>query len=161
MKFTRLRRILSTRNICISTLIIMNNQDCIFCKIVAGDIPCFKIYETENVLSFLDIGPVNKGHALVIPKKHYKNIWDLPAELGAEIITAAQAVGKAIVEVTGADGMNILMNNNKAAGQLVFHAHFHLIPRFKDDGFKLWDQSEYDSMDEASTLAQKIEMMVR
>ncbi len=65
----------------------MNNQDCIFCKIVAGEIPCFKIYETENVLSFLDIGPVNKGHALVIPKVHYENIWDMPADLGKDIIT--------------------------------------------------------------------------
>lgn len=112
-------------------------------------------------MSFLDIGPVNKGHALVIPKNHYKNIWDFPAELGAEVLTAAQVVGDAIVKATGADGMNILMNNNAAAGQLVFHAHFHLIPRFKNDGFKLWKQSEYDNMDEASALAQKIEKMIR
>jgi histidine triad (HIT) family protein len=139
----------------------MNNQDCIFCKIVAGDIPCFKIYETENILSFLDIGPVNKGHALVIPKKHYKNIWDFPADLGTELITAAQLVGDAVVKATKADGMNILMNNNTAAGQLVFHAHFHLIPRFENDGFKLWDQSEYGSMDEALALAQKIEKMIK
>ncbi len=138
----------------------MNNQDCIFCKIVAGDIPCFKIYETENVLSFLDIGPVNKGHALVIPKAHYENIWDMPAELGKDIITAAQLAGSAIVKATGADGMNLLMNNNEAAGQLVFHAHFHIIPRFAEDGLKHWDQMEYNDMDEALALAQKIEKMI-
>ncbi|MBI9111114.1 HIT family protein [Maridesulfovibrio ferrireducens] len=139
----------------------MNNQDCIFCKIVAGDIPCFKIYETENILSFLDIGPVNKGHALVIPKGHYKNLWDIPADLGKELMTASQVVGDAIVKATGADGLNLLMNNNDAAGQLVFHAHFHLIPRFKDDGLKLWDQGEYNDMDEAMALAQKIEKMIK
>ncbi|WP_432738714.1 HIT family protein [Maridesulfovibrio sp. FT414] len=139
----------------------MSNQDCIFCKIAAGDIPCFKIYETEHLLSFLDIGPVNKGHALVIPKEHYKNIWDLPAELGGEIITAAQMAGDAIVKATGADGLNIIMNNNEAAGQLVFHAHLHLIPRFRDDGFKHWAQSQYDNMDEARALAQKIEKMIK
>ncbi|MFW5500506.1 MULTISPECIES: HIT family protein [unclassified Maridesulfovibrio] len=138
----------------------MSNQDCIFCKIVAGEIPCFKIYETDKVLSFLDIGPVNKGHALVIPKQHCENIWDLPAELGQDIITAAQLAGDAIVKATGADGLNLIMNNNEAAGQLVFHAHFHLIPRFKEDGFVHWSQSEYESMDEASALAQKIEKMI-
>ncbi|OEU71797.1 MAG: HIT family hydrolase [Desulfovibrio sp. S3730MH75] len=139
----------------------MNNQDCIFCKIVAGEIPCFKIYETENVLSFLDIGPVNKGHALVIPKVHYENIWDMPADLGKDIITAAQLAGDAIVKATGADGMNLLMNNNEAAGQLVFHAHFHIIPRFAEDGLKHWDQMEYNDMDEALALAQKIEKMIK
>ncbi|WP_031484462.1 HIT family protein [Maridesulfovibrio frigidus] len=138
----------------------MNNKDCIFCKIVAGEIPCFKIYETENVLSFLDIGPVNKGHALIIPKSHYENIWDMPADLGKDIITAAQLAGDAIVKATGADGMNLLMNNNSAAGQLVFHAHFHLIPRFTGDGLKHWGQMEYDDMDEALALAQKIERMI-
>lgn len=139
----------------------MNDQDCIFCKIAAGDIPCFKIYETDHILSFLDIGPVNKGHALVIPKAHYKNIWDLPSDLGKEIISAAQIAGDAIVKTTGADGLNLIMNNNKAAGQLVFHAHLHLIPRFNEDGLEHWGQSEYENMDEALALAQKIEKMIK
>lgn len=139
----------------------MNNQDCIFCKIVAGEIPCFKIYETDLVLSFLDIGPVNKGHALVIPKAHYNNIWDLPADLGKDLLSAAKVAGDAIVKSTGADGLNLIMNNNEAAGQLVFHAHMHLIPRFNGDGLRHWDQSEYESMDEALALAQKIEKMIK
>ena len=139
----------------------MNNQDCIFCKIVAGEIPCFKIYETDQILSFLDIGPVNKGHALIIPKEHYKNIWDLPSDLGKEIISAAQIAGDSIVKATGADGLNLIMNNNEAAGQLVFHAHLHLIPRFNEDGLTHWDQSEYENMDEAMVLAQKIEKMIK
>ncbi len=139
----------------------MNNQDCIFCKIVAGEIPCFKVYETDQILGFLDIGPVNKGHALVIPKVHYKNIWDIPAELGSEILSAAQIAGDAIVKATGADGLNLIMNNNEAAGQLVFHAHVHLIPRFNNDGLKHWGQNQYESMDEAQMLAQKIEKMIK
>lgn len=139
----------------------MNDQDCIFCKIVAGEIPCFKIYETDQVLSFLDIGPVNKGHALVIPKVHYKNIWDMPVDLGQEMLSAAQIAGAAIVRATDADGLNLIMNNNEAAGQLVFHAHLHLIPRFMDDGLKHWAQDQYESMDEAGALARKIEKMIK
>ncbi|WP_320171439.1 HIT family protein [Maridesulfovibrio sp.] len=139
----------------------MSNQDCIFCKIVAGEIPCFKIYETDRLLSFLDIGPVHKGHALVIPKEHYRDIWDLPADLGSEIITATKIAGDAIVKATGADGLNLIMNNNEAAGQLVFHAHMHMIPRFREDGLRHWDQSSYESMDEAQDLALKIEKMIK
>ena len=138
----------------------MKNQDCIFCKIVAGEIPCLKIYETDLILGFLDIAPVNKGHALVIPKGHYKNLWAVPAELGQEILTAAQIAGEAIVRATNADGLNLLMNNNAAAGQLVFHAHFHLVPRFSGDGFSHWEQSEYNNMSEAAALARDIEEVI-
>lgn len=138
----------------------MSHNDCIFCKIIAGDIPCFKVYETDNILCFLDIGPVNKGHALVIPKEHHENLWALPTELGKDILEACQKAGKAIVEATGADGLNVGMNNNEAAGQLVFHAHYHLIPRFKDDGHDHWQQQEYENMDEAAQLAEKIKGLI-
>lgn len=138
----------------------MSNNDCIFCKIINGEIPCFKIYETEELLSFLDIGPVNKGHALVIPKKHYENLWELPTDLGNKILEACQIVGKAIIDATNADGLNIGMNNGEAAGQLVFHAHFHVIPRFKNDGHTHWAQQEYPSMDEAAALAEKISSLI-
>jgi len=131
-------------------------QDCIFCKIVKGEIPSSKVFETAEILAFLDIGPINKGHALVIPKAHYANLWEIPQELGQELLAAMQAVGKAVMDATGADGLNVGMNNFEAAGQLVFHAHFHLVPRFEGDGFKLWPPGKYQDMDEMAALAKAI-----
>ena len=134
----------------------MSSSDCIFCKIIAGEIPCAKIYETDDVLAFLDIAPVNRGHALVIPKKHQENIFSLDPELGKELIMAMKKVGHALLEETQADGLNIGMNNFEAAGQLVFHAHWHLIPRFKDDGLKLWAQNDPEDPKVLGELAARV-----
>ncbi|XPV76072.1 MAG: HIT family protein [Desulfovibrio sp.] len=131
------------------------SNDCIFCKIVAGEIPCAKVYEDENVLSFLDIAPVNKGHALVVTKAHYEDLLSLPPEAGCGLLDSLQKVGKAVMKVTGADGFNLIQNNGTAAGQLVFHAHFHIIPRFSQDGLELWAQGSYDD-GEMAELAAKI-----
>lgn len=131
------------------------SADCIFCKIVAGDIPCARLYETDQVLSFLDIAPVRPGHALVLPKRHFPTLWDLPPELGRDLLAAMQAVGGAILKATGAAGLNVGMNNHQAAGQLVPHAHFHLIPRHADDGLSLWAQSS-STADELTRLAEAI-----
>lgn len=131
-------------------------QDCIFCKIIKGEIPSAKIYETEEIFAFLDIAPVNKGHALVIPKMHQATLFDLPSEIGSELLDALSLVGRAVMDVTRADGLNVMMNNYRAAGQLVDHAHFHLIPRFEGDGLKLWDQKPYDDKDEMVALAEDI-----
>ena len=109
--------------------------DCIFCKIVRGEIPCTRIYENELVLSFLDIGPINRGHALVIPKKHYPTLFEIPDEELAACASVARQVGRAVYRGVGATGLNFLQNNFRSAGQLVEHAHFHLIPRFANDGF--------------------------
>lgn len=132
------------------------SADCIFCKIAAGEIPCAKLYESEEILAFLDIAPVNKGHALVIPKQHYANLFELPDGLGASLLAELKRVGTAIMAATGADGLNVGMNNHEAAGQLVMHAHFHLIPRFRDDGLTLWGQKSYDGQEEMHALAAKI-----
>lgn len=132
------------------------DSDCIFCQIVAGKIPCAKVYESDSVVAFLDIAPVNKGHALVLPKGHYPTLMDLPEELGGELMKALAVVGEAVMKATGADGLNLMQNNHEAAGQVVHHAHYHLIPRFKDDGLTLWPQSSYDDMDEMNGLATKI-----
>ena len=132
------------------------DPDCIFCTIVAGGIPCAKVYESETCLAFLDIAPVNAGHTLVLPKGHYPTLMDIPAELGSDLTTALSRVGKAVMEATGADGLNLMQNNHEAAGQLVHHAHFHLIPRHSDDGLKLWPQSGYENPDEMSRLAATI-----
>lgn len=137
------------------------DPDCIFCKIVAGDIPSAKVYESETCLAFLDIAPVNAGHVLVLPKGHYPTLMDIPAELGTDLMDALSKIGEATMEATGADGMNLIQNNYEAAGQLVHHAHFHLIPRHSDDGLKLWPQSGYDNPDEMSRLAETIAGLVK
>lgn len=138
-----------------------SDPDCIFCKIVAGDIPCAKVYESETVLAFLDIAPVNAGHALVLPKAHHATLMDVPGELGADLTKALSAVGKAVMEATGADGLNLMQNNYEAAGQLVHHVHFHLIPRHSDDGLRLWPQSSYENPEEMAGLAETIAGLVK
>lgn len=102
---------------------------CIFCKIVAGQIPCHKLWEDGRALAFLDVGPLSEGHALVIPKAHYETLDQVPAEDAAAIGAALPALARAIRKATGADAYNILQNNGPAAGQVVPHVHFHLIPR--------------------------------
>lgn len=112
--------------------------DCIFCKIVNKEIPAEIIYEDKEVLAFLDIAPVNIGHTLVIPKKHFKNIYETPDESLTEIIKTVKKIAKAIKSEMKADGVNITMNNDPAAGQVIFHSHVHIIPRTENDGFGLW-----------------------
>lgn len=109
-------------------------EGCIFCKIVHGDIPCAKLYETDNFLAFLDINPFRQGHTLVMPKVHCPTAFELPPALGAELVETLQKVGRAIVLHTQAHGLNCLQNNYPAAGQVIFHAHWHLIPRHDGDG---------------------------
>ncbi len=133
----------------------MENK-CIFCEIIAGNCPCSKVFESDTVLAFLDISPIHKGHALVVPKQHYPQIWDIPAELAVELLEAQKLVGRAILKATQADGLNILMNNYKVAGQEVMHAHYHLVPRFEDDGLLLWKGGKYASIDEMNLLAKGI-----
>lgn len=117
-------------------------SDCLFCKIVAGEIPAEKVYEDEHTLAFLDINPNNFGHTLVLPKKHSENIFDTSEEVLGHMYASAQKISKAIRQ-TGAEGVNIISNNGAAAGQIIFHAHIHVIPRDKDDGLKHWAQKKY------------------
>lgn len=131
-------------------------DDCIFCSIAQGISPCAEVYSDDLVMAFLDIAPVQKGHTLVIPKAHYNDIFEVPPELGAALIRAQKAVGSAILEATKAEGLNIYMNNLAAAGQVVFHAHWHLIPRFSHDTLRLWPQHAYSSADEMLELASNI-----
>ena len=140
---------------------VLTDSECIFCKIVAGEIPCAKVFESEFCLAFLDISPVSAGHALVLPKGHYPTLMDIPAEFGGELFQALSRVGKAVMEATGADGLNLMQNNYEAAGQLVHHAHYHLIPRFLDDGLSLWPQSPYEDPDEMGRLAKMIANLIK
>lgn len=130
--------------------------ECIFCLIAQGKIPSSKIYETDSLYAFLDLNPVHKGHTLIIPKKHAENIFDLDPSLGGELVSFMKKVGRAVMETTGATGLNIYQNNGRSAGQEVDHLHWHLIPRFDGDGLKLWPQGKYDSMEEMNGLAEKI-----
>jgi len=122
-------------------------ENCIFCKIIKGEIPSSKVYEDEKTLVFLDIAPINKGHALVIPKEHFETMEELPDELLEYLVGIVKKVSIAVKQATNADGYNIGMNNHKASGQLVPHAHFHVIPRFENDGLKSWPQKEYEEGD--------------
>ncbi|TWT09867.1 HIT family protein [Streptococcus sp. sy004] len=108
-------------------------QKCIFCQIVAGDIPASKVYEDEHVLAFLDITQVTKGHTLVIPKKHVRNLLDMDSETAQQVFAPIPQLARRLQTVTGASGLNVLNNSEAVAGQTVFHAHIHLIPRFNDE----------------------------
>ena len=129
--------------------------DCIFCKIVRGELPSYKVYEDEKTLAFLDINPVNAGHTLVVPKKHSHNIFDIAPEDWAAVTESARKIAIAIEKGLQTDGVNIGMNNREHAGQLVDHPHLHVIPRFKSDGLKLMPQRKYLDH-EAEQAAEKI-----
>ena len=108
----------------------------IFCRIVDGEIPCYKLYEDDDVLAFLDISQVTKGHTLVIPKKHYDNFLTCPKSLMNKVMAVAQRIGQVSIKIFGARGVNILTNCYEAAGQTVKHFHVHVVPRYKEeDGF--------------------------
>lgn len=131
-------------------------NDCIFCKIVKGEIPSDKIYEDDNFFAFLDVTPNNPGHTLIIPKKHYENLYELPDETLSEIAPLIKKLAVAVKYGANADGINIIMNNDSAAGQIVPHAHFHIIPRFADDGLRHWPGKSYASKEETAKIAEKI-----
>ncbi|PKH08880.1 HIT family protein [Planomicrobium sp. MB-3u-38] len=110
--------------------------NCIFCKIISGDIPSVKIYEDENVFAFMDIMPLSKGHTLLIPKTHRESVYDLTPEEAGSLFSVAPKIAAAIKETFNPEGMNLLNNNGAKAGQSVFHFHLHFIPRYgESDGF--------------------------
>ena len=133
----------------------MNEKDCIFCKIIKGEIPSEKIYEDDWSLAFLDINPVNAGHTLVVPKDHFENIYATPDETLARLSLVTKKVAVAIKNGLQADGVTVSMNNESAGGQVIFHTHFHIIPRYENDGLKLWSQRKYEE-GEMTDSAEKI-----
>ncbi|MDE3838132.1 HIT family protein [Bacillus methanolicus] len=126
-------------------------SDCIFCKIVNGEIPSAKVYENEHVLAFLDISQVTEGHTLVIPKIHKENVYELTPEIARNLFEVVPEIANAIKKTVNPAGMNLVNNNGEAAGQTVFHYHIHIIPRYgKGDGFgAVWktNTSEYTPED--------------
>jgi histidine triad (HIT) family protein len=126
-------------------------SDCIFCKIVKGEIPSAKVFENEHVVAFLDLSQVTKGHTLIIPKVHKENLFELTPEIAKNIFEVAPTIANALKETYNPIGLNVVNNNGEKAGQSVFHFHMHLIPRYGEgDGFgAVWknNQSDYTSLD--------------
>ena len=108
-------------------------EDCVFCKIVKGKIPCNKIWEDENFLAFADVKPIGEGHTLVITKKHFNDLVDLDEETSKEYLDIIKHVGKLLMKKYNCDGFNVVLNNGKSAGQIVKHVHFHILPRKEGD----------------------------
>jgi len=118
-------------------------MDCIFCKIANGEIPSAALYEDDEFKVILDLGPLTKGHALILPKAHTANIYEAPDELVGKAFCLAKKMAKRMKSALGCDGVNIIQNNGEAAGQTVFHLHIHLIPRYKDqENCIIWKQGE-------------------
>lgn len=133
------------------------STDCIFCRIVAGEVPCTKVHETDRILAFMDIGPIVKGHTLVIPKEHFENITETPAELLGDMAAEIKRVAAAQLSGLSADGINVTQANGAVAGQVVPHIHFHVIPRFEDDGHQWnWNPRSYRDNDEMAGYAERI-----
>lgn len=135
-------------------------EDCIFCKIIDGKIPAAKIYEDEKIISFLDIMPANKGHCLVVPKKHSQTLIEMSEDDVVAAIKAAKKVARALSLSFGNGSFNVVMNNGKEAGQLVNHAHIHLIPRFQKDRLRIkWSHLKYEG-DEMKEYSEKIRKFI-
>lgn len=133
----------------------ITDENCIFCKIAAGEIPSNSIYEDEDFKVILDINPASKGHAVILPKNHAANIFELSDEDAEKIFKVAKKCSAAMMEVLHCDGINILQNNGEAAGQTVFHLHVHLIPRYNKDGIQInWKPGT--PQEDATKLAQQI-----
>ena len=129
----------------------MKDENCIFCKLAGGEIPTATLYEDEDFRVILDANPAAKGHALIIPKEHYANLYELDDELAGKVLVLAKKMITKLTDILGCDGYNIVQNNGEAAGQTVFHLHMQLIPRFKDDGvgvtWKMGELTEEDKND--------------
>jgi histidine triad (HIT) family protein len=122
----------------------VHNPDCIFCKIVTGAIPAAKVLETPEAIAFLDINPVNRGHTLVVPKAHHPHLADIPDAIAAATGALLPRLCRAVRAATGADGLNVIVNNGEATGQTIDHCHWHIIPRFGDDAVNWpWPHSPY------------------
>ncbi|MCK4601628.1 MAG: HIT family protein [Phycisphaerae bacterium] len=120
------------------------DPDCIFCKIVAGEIPATKVFADDTAMAFLDVGPLAEGHVLLIPKAHYETVDQMPADVAAAILKHLPALARAVMAVTGCEGLNVLQNNGRVAHQFVPHVHFHLIPRNPGDEFHFnWPAGKY------------------
>lgn len=131
--------------------------DCIFCKIIAGEIPSSKVYEDDQVIAFLDISQVTPGHTLVVPKQHFRNLLEMDGDSTSQLFARVPDIARKVVKATGAKGMNILNNNEEIAGQTVFHTHVHLAPRYDEtDGLQISFEAHEPDFPALAQLAEKI-----
>ena len=132
-------------------------KECVFCKIIRGEIPCCKVYEDDLILAFLDIAPFNIGHTVIIPKDHQNSITTLDEIYANRIIKMAPKIGVALMRTINAEGFNLFLNNGSVAGQTVWHCHMNVLPRFAGDKVVISSEPQkYDSMDQMSELAGKL-----
>ena len=121
----------------------MKDANCIFCKIANGEVPSKTLYQDVKFRVILDLGPATKGHALILPKEHYKNLYELPEETAGEVMKLAKKMVTKMTERLGCEGFNLVQNNGDLAGQTVYHFHMHMIPRYQADGQKIgWKPQE-------------------
>ena len=137
-----------------------HDDECIFCKILRGEIPCFKVYEDDDVLAFMDVNPVAPGHVLVIPKHHSRDILETPPEWVGKAFAGAGRVARAVQKSLAPDGINIVQANGPGAKQSVFHLHVHVIPRAMGDGLTMNWELEPGDMAAIGQLAEKIAINV-
>jgi histidine triad (HIT) family protein len=133
------------------------DQNCIFCKIISKELPADIFYEDEHTVAFLDLHPNTKGHSLVVPKEHFPNIYETPSETLTHIMETAKKVSAHLKNKLGAEGVNVAQNNDSAAGQVIFHIHFHIIPRYPNDGLKHWGHINM-SAEELNKIKNEIQM---
>jgi histidine triad (HIT) family protein len=136
------------------------DPDCIFCRIVAGAVPCFKLFEDAETLAFMDINPVHDGHCLVIPKAHYPTVFDITPEAIAAVAQTTARVAKAVSDVVKPDGLNLIQANGPGAGQSVGHFHFHIFPRRLGDGVAINWQPKPGDMTRIGELAERIRALL-
>lgn len=134
----------------------MKDDNCIFCKIANGEIPSKTLYEDEEFRVILDLGPAAKGHALILPKNHYANLYELPEETAVKVMRLAKKMAAQMKDKLNCDGFNLMQNNGETAGQTVFHFHMHLIPRYKDDGQKIGWKPGKPSQEELEEIKNQI-----
>lgn len=134
----------------------MKKADCIFCKIANGEIPSKTLHEDENFRVILDLSPATRGHALILPKEHYDNLYELPEDTAAGVMKLAKKMAVVMTEKLQADGFNLVQNNGETAGQTVMHFHMHLIPRYEEDGQHIgWNPGEV-TQEELEEIKKKI-----
>ena len=132
----------------------MKDENCIFCKIANGEIPATTLYEDEDFRVILDVFPAAKGHALIIPKEHYRNLYDLDQDLAGKVLILAKEMIRPLKDALGCDGFNVVQNNESSAGQTVFHFHMHLIPRYEKDGVGVnWKSGKLSDEDREEILS--------
>lgn len=137
------------------------NDECVFCQIIAGESPAVFVYQDETVVAFMDIFPATRGHCLIVPRRHVRNLYDVPPEMAGAVIAAAVHLAPALRDATGAAGMNIWQSSERTAGQVIFHFHMHMLPRYVGDGLHAPGSRRRAPQHELNDLAEAVRQQLR